>query len=223
MSDTKPALEARGLVKRYGDTAALGPLDLRLDAGQVVALAGRNGAGKSTLLGITAGLLEPSAGTLRVFGERPGTIPARRLVSYVPDSATLFDDLSIAETATFVARLHGVEDAEDRTRELLKRFGLRKRADHLPAQLSLGLRHRASLVVGMARPFRLLLLDEPFATLDVASARMLAGHLSELAAGGATVLVSSHQRELLPEDVRCLMLRDGELVHDGLLSEAPTA
>lgn len=223
MKEDSPALEAKGLVKRYGDTTALGPIDVCLEAGRVVALAGHNGAGKSTLLGLTAGLLEPSAGTLRVFGQRPGTIAARRVVSYVPDTATLFDDLSIAETATFVARLHGLDGAEDAVGALLDRFGLADRADDLPAQLSLGLRHRASLVAGMARPFRLLLLDEPFATLDVDSARMLADHLQELARSGATVLVSSHQRELLPAGVRSLVLRDGRLVHDGPLDEAPTA
>jgi ABC-type multidrug transport system ATPase subunit len=216
-----PALDARGLLKRYGDTAALGPLDVCVEAGRVVALAGHNGAGKSTLLGLAAGLLEPSGGELKVFGKRPGSIAARRLVSYVPDTATLYDDLSIAETATFVARLHGLPDAEAAVEELLARFGLEDRADHLPAQLSLGLRHRASLVVGLARPFRLLLLDEPFATLDAGSARSVAGRLEELASNGATVLVSSHQRELLPGDARCLMLRDGRLVHDGPLRDAP--
>jgi ABC-type multidrug transport system ATPase subunit len=212
-----PALEATGLLKRYGAAPALGPLDVRVEPGCLVALIGHNGAGKSTLLGLAAGLLEPSQGELRVFGEAPGSLAARRLVSFVPDTPALYDDLSIAETAEFVARLHGVADFEERVDALLERFDMEARADSLPGQLSLGLRQRASLMVGLVRPFRLLLLDEPFATLDVDSARLVSRLLAEEAERGAAVLVSSHQRELLPPDARCLVLREGAVVFDGPL------
>jgi ABC-2 type transport system ATP-binding protein len=218
VSPDTPALEARGLVKRYGAAIALGPIDVRVEAGRITALIGHNGAGKSTLLGLAAGLLEPTAGELRVFGERPGSLAARRLVSFVPDTPALYDDLSIAETAEFVARLHGVQDFEERVDELLARFDIEQRADSLPTQLSLGLRQRASLMVGLVRPFRLLLLDEPFATLDVDAASLVASCLSEEAARGAAVVVSSHQRELLPPDARCLALREGGIAYDGPLT-----
>jgi ABC-type multidrug transport system ATPase subunit len=213
------ALRARKLVKRYGDTVALGPLDLQVRAGELVALLGPNGAGKSTLLALAAGLLEPSEGKLHVFGERPGSLAARRLVSYVPDTPALYDDLGIAETAEYVARLAGAPDWEERVDTLLDHFGLTERADQPPGQLSRGLRQRAALVVGLARPCRLLLLDEPFATLDAESVDLLASHLRERAAGGAAVVLSSHQHDALPADCRALRLREGRIDREDPLGD----
>jgi len=208
------ALSTQRLVKRYGSSKALGPLDLQVRPGELVALLGPNGAGKSTLLAIAAGLLEPSGGEVAVFGEPPGSLAARRLVSYVPDTPVLYDDLSIAETAEYVARLAGEASWEERVSELLERFGLADRADQSPARLSRGLRQRAALVVGLARPFRLLLLDEPFATLDAQSAGLLAAYLEERVEAGAAVVVASHQHDVLPARCRSLRLRGGRLDRD---------
>jgi ABC-type multidrug transport system ATPase subunit len=208
------ALRASALLKRYGDAVALGPLDLRVRAGEMVALLGPNGAGKSTLLALAAGLLEPSGGELLVAGQRPGSMAARRLVSYVPDTPALYDDLSIAETAEYVARLAGAADWEERVTSLLDRFGMAGRGDQAPARLSRGLRQRAALVAGLARPFRVLLLDEPFATLDAQSAALLAAHLEECVDAGAAVVVASHQHDVLPARCRTLRLREGRLDED---------
>ena len=205
------ALVARELVKRYGDSLALGPIDLRVGPGEMVALLGPNGAGKSTLLGLAAGLLEPSSGELLVYGEAPGSMAARRLVSFAPDTPSLYEDLSIAETAEFVARLHGQPEPERTVARLLERLGLAERADQLPSQLSHGLRQRAALVVAMARPSRLLLLDEPYATLDARSAGIVAACLAEAVASGSAVVVVSHQHDLLPGDCRRLHLREAHL------------
>ncbi|HEX4216386.1 MAG TPA: ABC transporter ATP-binding protein [Candidatus Dormibacteraeota bacterium] len=218
MTEPHPALRTKGLVKKYEDAPALGPLDLRVKRGELVAMLGPNGAGKSTLLAIAAGLLEASGGTIEVCGEEPGTIAARRLVSFMPDTPALYDDLTISETAEFVARLHGAPDWEDRLEALLARLGLEDRANDLPSQLSRGLRQRASLVLALVRPFELLLLDEPFATLDARSIEVVASVLREQAAQGRAVLLASHQHDALPGDCRCLYLREGTLARDGTLS-----
>ena len=89
----------------------------------------------------------------------------------------------------------------------------------MPVTSLSGLRQRASLMVGLVRPFRLLLLDEPFATLDVDSAQLVARCLAGEVSRGATVIVSSHQRELLPGAARCLALRDGAITYDGPLAD----
>lgn len=217
MSEPHPALETRGLVKTYEDAPALGPLDLRVEPGELVALLGPNGAGKSTLLAVAAGLLEPSGGTIEVCGEAPGTIAARRLVSFMPDTPALYDDLTISETAEFVARLHGTADWEDRLDSLLERLGLEDRANDLPDQLSRGLRQRASLMLALIRPFELLLLDEPFATLDARSIEVVAAVLREQSEQGRSVLVASHQHDALPGDCRCLFMREGTLERDDTL------
>src|SRR5204862_4196762 len=100
------ALVAKGLVKEYAGARALGPLELTVGPGALVALTGHNGAGKSTLLRLAAGLLDKSSGQLTVCGERPGSLEARRLVSFVPDTPVLYEDLGIGELVEYVARLH---------------------------------------------------------------------------------------------------------------------
>ncbi|MFZ0215886.1 MAG: ABC transporter ATP-binding protein [Candidatus Dormiibacterota bacterium] len=213
--DPSAVLETHRLVKDYGGTRALGPIDLLVRPGEVVALLGPNGAGKSTLLSIAAGLLEKTSGEVRVCGGQAGSLLARQHVSYVPDTPVLYDDLSIGETAEFVARLHGAPDWADRLDSLLERFGLDDRSDALPAMLSRGLRQRAGLVIGLARPFRLLLLDEPFATLDAGSMQLVGQVLAESAAAGAAILLSSHQHDALPTDCRRLQLVEGRLQRTG--------
>lgn len=205
-------LEVSKLVRDYGRTRALGPVTLSVDDGEVVALLGPNGAGKSTLLSIAAGLLDPTSGEVTVCGGRPGSMLAREQVAYVPDTPVLYDDLSIGETAEFVARLHGAPDWKERLDGLLERFGLQDRADSLPSMLSRGLRQRAGLVIGLVRPFRLLLLDEPFATLDQASMELVGQVLSEEAERGAAILLSSHQHDYLPERCRRVQLSEGRIV-----------
>jgi ABC-2 type transport system ATP-binding protein len=205
------ALVAKALVKEYAGSRALGPLNLRVKPGELVGLVGHNGAGKSTLLRLAAGLLDRTSGELTVCDERPGSMAARRLVSFVPDSPVLYEDLGIGELAEYVARLHGQDDAAKTVARLLERLDLTDRRDQLPPQLSRGLRQRVALLLGFARPFSLLLLDEPFAPLDTESAEAVARLISEHVAEGATALVASHQTELL-QGARCITLRDGRAV-----------
>jgi len=207
-------LRASALVKEYGGARALGPLDLTVRAAELVALVGHNGAGKSTLLRLAAGLLDRSSGELTVCGERPGTLAARREVSFVPDTPVLYEDIGAGELVEYVARLHDPDGWRDRAAGALARLDLEDRVDQLPGQLSRGLRQRLALAVGLARPFSLLLLDEPFGPLDAASAETVAAVLAEHAAAGAAVIVSSHQPDLLAAATRTLTLRDGELAHD---------
>jgi ABC-type multidrug transport system ATPase subunit len=92
---TVSALESRQVAKTYGDLVALEPLDLTVPEGQRLVLVGHNGSGKTTLLRMAAGLLEPSAGEIRIIGEPAGSIDARAAVSYLPDNPVLYDDLSV--------------------------------------------------------------------------------------------------------------------------------
>lgn len=208
------ALLARALVKEYGGARALGPLDLEVAAGELIALVGHNGAGKSTLLRLAAGLLERSAGELTVCGERPGSLAARRLVSFVPDTPVLYEDLGVGELVEYVARLHDPAGWRDRAERVIVRLDLGARVDQLPGQLSRGLRQRLALALGLVRPFSLLLLDEPFGPLDTGSAEVVAAVVAEHAAEGSAVIVSSHQLDLLQAATRTITLRDGELVED---------
>ena len=208
-------LEAAGLAKAYLDLVALGPVELTVEAGEMVVLVGHNGSGKSTLLGLCAGLLEPTAGSLTVDGHAAGSFEARAAVSYLPDHPVLYDDLSVVEHLEYVARLHGVADWEPRSRDLLRRLELEGRADDLPSRFSRGLRQKTSIALGLVRPFQLLLVDEPFVGLDPAGKATMVELLEEARASGAAVVVATHQLDFLARAQRCVALRDGQVVFDG--------
>ncbi len=208
------AIDAVGIEKSYGDVVVLGPLDLSVERGEAVVLAGHNGSGKSTLLGMVAGTIESSGGRVSVFGRPPGSLLSRGAVSYLPDTPVLYDDLSVVEHLDHISRLHGDHQA-DRVDDLIDRLGLRLRCDDLPSRFSRGLRQRTALAVGLVRPFDLLLVDEPFVGLDRSGRTALLGLIDEARQRGATVVVATHEPTLLQDFDRCVGLHDGDLVFDG--------
>lgn len=220
---TTPALVARNLTKAYGERLALDGVDLSIDAGEVVALVGHNGSGKSTLLGIAAGLLDATDGELFIAGHEVGSIGARAALSYIPDNPVLYDDLSVLEHLEYVARVHGDTDWQPRAEDLIGRLGLTGREDELPITLSRGLRQKAMIALGVVRPYRLLLVDEPFVGLDAAGREALLVVLAEAGVGGASVVVATHQLDFVGRADRLVALRDGELIHDGPPSGADLA
>jgi ABC-2 type transport system ATP-binding protein len=215
-----PVLDVKGLVRRYATLVALGELDLEIEEGEFIALVGPNGAGKSTLLACVAGLLEPSEGEVRVLGYNAGSIPARAATSYLGDEPVLYDDLSLEEHLEYVARLHGLEAWERPAADLVTRLGLEERVDDLPAHFSKGMRQKTSIALGLLRPFQLLLADEPFDGLDPPSREVLTDLLTESAASGAAVIVSTHRLDIAERASRCIALFDGQVTHDGPADEA---
>ena len=209
------ALAAAGLTKDYGDGPALAPLDLRVAPGERVALIGHNGSGKTTLIRMASGLLEPTAGTVSVFGDPAGSLGARHRLSYLSDQPTFYDDLSVWEHLEYVARMHGVADWDELAAELLGHVGLYERADDLPNHFSRGLKQKAAIALAFVRPFDLLLVDEPFVGLDASGKDALISLLDQAALDGATLVVATHELSYVERVDRIVALRDGELVHDG--------
>lgn len=209
------ALSAMQLSKDYGDRPALLPLDLQVPFGQQVALVGHNGSGKTTLLRMVAGMLDPTSGSARIGGHLSGSAKARAALSWLSDTPTFYDDLSLREHLDYVARLHGVETGSDRAEELLIRLQLQDRADDIPTTFSRGLRQKAAIALALVRPFRVLLVDEPFVGLDEAGKQSLMELLDEAAAAGGTLIVATHELAFVDHVQRLLALRDGELVYDG--------
>lgn len=210
-----PALDAVAVSKEYGHAPALRELSLSVAAGDRVALIGHNGSGKTTLLRIVAGLLEPSTGSVSVYGAATGSLEARASLSYISDQPTFYDDLSIWEHLEYVSRLHGVTDWEQHAADLLGHLGLFERADDMPHRFSRGLKQKAAIALGFVRPFDLLVVDEPFVGLDAAGRDALLALLVDASDHGATVIVATHELSFVHSVDRIVALRDGSLVHDG--------
>lgn len=210
-----PALETHDVAKTYGELVALAPFAITVEEGEAAVLIGHNGSGKTTLLRMVAGLLEPSDGWIEVHGAKAGSLSARAALSYLSDQPSFYDDLSVWEHLEYTARLHGLDEWEQHAADLLGLLGLYDRADDLPNTFSRGLRQKASIALGLLRPHRILLVDEPFVGLDAAGKAALLDLLDVERAEGITLLVATHELEYVKRVDRCLALRDGQLVHDG--------
>lgn len=210
-----PVFEAQGVAKDYGDGFGLAPLDLEVHAGELLLLVGHNGSGKSTMLGLAAGLLKATEGEALIVGSSADSVRARIARSYLPDQPILYDDLTLWEHIAYNAALHSTPDWEAGATDLLEGFSLTDRADGLPAKFSRGMRQKAAIVIGLVRPFKLLLIDEPFLGIDATGQQTLVDILKSLAADGVAVVVSTHQTNITAIATRCVGLRDGELVYDG--------
>jgi heme ABC exporter ATP-binding subunit CcmA len=209
-----PAVHLRGAVCLLGRFPALAGADLDVHAGEVVLLRGPNGAGKTTLLRALAGLLPVSRGEAVVLGHdlRADRKAVRPLVGYLGHGPGLYDDLTVADNLRFWARAAGTEagDALDRAGVDARLHGVQV------ARLSAGQRRRVALAALLVRRPRLWLLDEPHAALDGPGRDLVDAVVRDAAAGGATVLVASHELE------RAAALADRTvLVTGGMVEQEP--
>ncbi len=216
-------LELRGLAKQYGKREAVKGITLTLDRGQIVGLLGPNGAGKSTLIGMLTGLLAPSAGEILWEGRpiRECRAPWRRALGVVLEDLSLFDYLTVAENMRFVARLYGLPapEAERRAAELLAFLDLRDHADTPAAEASQGTRRKLAFALAVLHGPRILLLDESLNGVDALTASRIKGLLRRCAAGGVTVILSSHVLDALESIVeRCVIVHRGAAVLDTSMS-----
>jgi ABC-type multidrug transport system ATPase subunit len=212
-------VSVRGLRLAYGSIVVLEDVDLSVGQGEVVAVTGVNGAGKSTLLSCLAGFRRPAEGTVSVLGGPPrDNAQFWRSVAVVADQPTWYPGLTVLELLELVRMTHqplaGWRLPAD---ELLERFGLTARADASPLSLSSGQRQRLSLAAALARPSRLLLLDEPEQSLDAGFRHDLATLLNEgYAAGGGSVVMATHDPGFAAAaGARVVALTDGTLAGAG--------
>jgi heme exporter protein A len=209
--DGAPLLEARGLQRSFGRVRILRGLDLSLREGEALTVVGPNGAGKTTLLRILAGLMRPTAGQIRVLG-RPlerGSAQSHA-IGLLSHQSLLYDDLTLLENLTFAARLYGLDRPREVAETALAQAGLEDRADELPRRLSRGLLQRAAIARALLHRPKVLLLDEPFTSLDAAAGDRLRADLRmRLAEGVGVVLVTHHLTEVWELATRVAVLVNG--------------
>jgi ABC-2 type transport system ATP-binding protein len=217
-----PTLEVHGLGRRYGDFRAVEGLEFSVEPGEVLGLVGPNGAGKTTTLRCLAGILPPSAGSVRIggFDVQAQPVAAKQALAYLPDEPRLFEYLTVWEHLVFTARLYQVVGWEEAGHRLLESLELGGRESSLPGELSRGMKQKLSIACGFLHRPSLVLLDEPLTGLDPLGIRRMKAALRERAASGAALVLSSHLLPLVEELChRVLILAGGRQVAYGTVEE----
>jgi ABC-2 type transport system ATP-binding protein len=198
---TDAALMIRRLYKRFGEKIAVDGIDLDVPAGSFFGLVGPNGAGKTTTLSMATGLLRPDAGRLTILGVDVWSNPtaAKALVGVLSDGISLFDRLSGEQLVTYHGLLNGMdrETVAQRTRDLLELLDMTDSAGKLVVDYSAGMTKKIALATALVHAPRLLVLDEPFESVDPVSAANIRDILQGYVANGGTVIVSSHAMDLV--------------------------
>ena len=192
MREATPAIRAVRLSKMLGCRTVLRDVDLVIGGGQSVAIVGANGAGKTTLLQCLAALSRPTTGAIFWFGLPAGDSAAKRHIGLVAHDSLLYPHLTLRENLIFAARMHDVPQPRQRVEQLLHDIGLTPHGARLPTAVSRGMRQRVSVARALVHDPQILLLDEPFASLDTEGSRWLENLLQELRARGRTLCFTLH-------------------------------
>ncbi|MFX1482427.1 MAG: ABC transporter ATP-binding protein [Promethearchaeota archaeon] len=218
------AVKLDSLVKTFGDLVAVNELTLDVREGEIYGLLGPNGAGKTTTLKMIMGLLDPDSGHSSVFGvdssENP--IEVKRLVGYVPEEQQLYDSLTPRELFDFISSIRQLpqERANRRIKEFVKALDFGQHYDKMIVTLSQGNKQKTMLIAALLHAPKLLILDEPFSSLDVRSAKIMKDIVRIHAENGGSVLLSTHVMEVAEGLCdRVGIIDDGVLVAEGTLEE----
>ena len=215
------AIDVRGLTKSFEGREVVHELSMQVKRGSIYGFLGPNGSGKTTTIRMLCGLLTPDRGegTCLGYDIRRDADKIKRLVGYMTQRFSLYQDLSVRENLEFVARLYGVNDARGTAREMIKRLGLSGREEQLAGELSGGWKQRLALGACTLPNPQLLLLDEPTAGVDPKARRDFWNEIHALAGQGLTVLVSTHYMDEAERCHEIAYIAYGHLLAHGTVDE----
>jgi heme ABC exporter ATP-binding subunit CcmA len=214
------AIALEGVWKYFGDYPALRNVTFRLAPRECLALIGRNGAGKTTLLRILGGFSRPAKGIVHISGGSPRETATRRAIGIIGHGISVYDELSAIENLRLFGKMYGLSDVEARGNQLLERVGLGRVKEGLVREFSRGMRQRLAIARAFIHEPTVLLLDEPFTSLDDRAIAVLQSLLAEAAARGASIVMSTHQlREAMELATQVVLLERGQIVFDGPRTE----
>lgn len=223
----QPIVEIQDLAKRYGRFTALHSLTLNIPSGSVFALLGPNGAGKTTIIKLIMGILQPTAGSVRVGGldAFDDGIQCKAKIGYLPDEPVFYDFMRGREIIRFAGEMHGLTLSTIRTRSdaLAERLQLTDALEEFAENYSRGMKKKLGLICALLHEPELVILDEPTNGLDPHGTQVLHALMRETAAAGRTVLFSTHlldQAERLCD--RVAVVRGGRLAAEGTLTDLRT-
>jgi ABC-2 type transport system ATP-binding protein len=215
------ALRVEELTKVFGTRKVVDGVSFAVQAGEVFGFLGPNGSGKTTTIRMALDIIRPDAGSVTVLGARPN-LSVLRDVGYLPEEAGLPAKVRVLDTIRYLARLKGLSraDAEARGAELLQRVGLYEHRLKRVEALSQGMKQMVQFIVAIVHRPRLLILDEPFASLDPLNVKLMKDILAEEQRAGATIMFSTHIMSDVEEMCeRIALISDGELLLFGDLAE----
>ena len=228
------AIETRGLRKSFGTQTVLNGIDLKIAAGETMAVLGQSGTGKSVLLKLIIGLLKPDGGSIRIQGREIADLSVKSMngirmkMGFLFQDAALYDSLTVEENVAFPLRRHeklSPSEQKSRASELLARVGMKEQGAKMPSEISGGMKKRVGLARALALKPNILLLDEPTAGLDP----ITAGEIEELIVGlnedhgTASVVVTHDLHGAKAISDRVALLHEGNIVLQGTFEDLQTS
>ncbi|NIA30097.1 MAG: heme ABC exporter ATP-binding protein CcmA [Actinobacteria bacterium] len=210
-------IKVRNISKSFASNQALQDVTFQIQKGQFVTLLGVNGAGKTTLTRILATLTRPTKGTAQIAGHwiDKEPIAVRRQIGVMSHFSFLYGDLSAEENLHFYGKMYAVQNLQQRIDELLQQVNLQTRRYELVQTFSRGMQQRLSLARAIIHRPNILLLDEPFAGLDVNAHKMLNDLLHNFIAHDSTVLLTTHDIDYAVKNShRLIIIKDGRVIAD---------